>query len=365
MTISVWKGPYEDGITQSLIGKFLECPYRAYLYLVLGLEEQTELEPNLMWGDTFHKGLELLIKEPKCIHELTDEDWKSLEGLLREHLDEKFPMAPVTFKYSIPRMLRLYDDSYKENHQYFTEQKFAVKYNNGVILRGKLDAIRSDQEVLVEHKCKGKIDRIQTKAETKDDLQVNLYCMISGARQVIYDIIRVPDTQWRLPTRRNMQTFEKWVDAWYLREQYDDYPIAVKKPLWINQIPITLDESYHQDYIKKTLNPLIDRIERWWEHVNQPGFDPDNPDYYNHIFYKTPIRHFDPGKTERYKCSYWRFLTGEITIDELTPVKGFYEELKNEKLQSYLQGDDSRGISKLTPECLSYCLPRVDTEGSN
>ena len=52
-----WKGPLEGGITQSLLTKFLECPYRFYLYAGLGLEQPGEPEPNLIWGDICHKGL--------------------------------------------------------------------------------------------------------------------------------------------------------------------------------------------------------------------------------------------------------------------------------------------------------------------
>jgi len=212
----VWKGPLNDGITQSLINKYLTCPYRFYLYAGLGLEEPRQLHPNLIWGDTFHKGLELLIEKPKQQQDLSPEEWDEVIRKTTFHLKEKFPTAPGSFIHTIKRMLTLYDDRYKGSQKFHTEIEFSEIYETvlgrKVRLRGKVDALSHDKSILVEHKCKGKIDQVQTAREVPVDHQVLLYCYITTARTVVYDLIMIPEAQWMLPVRRPSQTWDNWAE---------------------------------------------------------------------------------------------------------------------------------------------------------
>ena len=227
-------------------------------------------------------------------------------------------------------MLRLYNDNYK-TEPFETELKFSVPYKTrrglSCVLRGKVDGINDSRTILVEHKCKGKIDIQQTRAETPSDLQALLYCYVNGPRRIIYDLIRIPEAQWKLPDRRMNEKVSSYIERLFKTHTGDDYPINQKKHLWIQQADLTIDNENIDDLLRFTLDPLIERLWRWYEHVSQPGFDCDNPDYYNDIFYRVPIRHFDPGKTQKFKCSYHSLLTGETTIDDLVPVKSFYAEL--------------------------------------
>lgn len=323
-----WKGPYEGGITQSLIGKFLECPYRFYLYTILGLQEDSEPNDNLVWGDTFHKALELLIEKPYTKDNFTEKDWKEIDEAIENHLKTRYPLAPGSFRFSIKHMIRLYDDSYKEDATFKTEQIFSFPYKD-VLLRGKVDGISLSSEILVEHKCKGKLD-LDNRAEILQDLQVNMYCLATGAHKVIYDVIRIPDTQWSLPRKKVMEGWAPYMNRLYHTENYGDFPISRWKNRWLAQFNETIGSQDLKQYQQFTIDPLIEKVKRWWDHVTQPGFDPDNPSYYNDIFYKTPIRHFDPGKTERFKCSYWNYLTGAIGIDDLIPVEDYYAELQSD-----------------------------------
>lgn len=340
-----WKGPYEGGLTQSLINKFLECPYRFYLYTILGLKEDEGFNENLIWGDTFHKGLEHLIAIPYPSQEFTPQDWAGIDDAVDEHIKSKYAAAPSTFRFSVKNMLRLYDDSYKEENTPFkTEVVFAHEYTTArgfkVLLRGKCDGLAPPKALsflpdpvssptLIEHKCKGKLD-LSNKAEILYDLQVNLYCLCTGARNVIYDIIRIPDTQFYLPRRRQMEGAVPYMNRLYYTEISGDFPIRSKKPLWLAQFHETIMEDDLQSFRAQTIDPLIERICLWWEHVIQPGFDPDHPSCHNSLFYRTPIRHFDPGKTERFKCSYWNYLTGGISREDLIPVENYYAELQSE-----------------------------------
>jgi len=331
-----WKGPYEEGVSQSLINKYLECPYRFYLYAILGLEEKHPLEPNLIWGDTFHKGLELLIQEPQLAWDFPQEKWAEIDAALDHHLEQYVPFPP-TFPFSIKRMLRYYDDSYKEGAPHFnTERVFAIPYKtakNEVILRGKLDG--DNPSTIVEHKCKGKLAIEQTRDEVPVDLQINMYTYAwqhfyetPELPLIIYDTIRIPDTQFALPQRRMRQSISNYIEELYTTSTWGDFPVEKRRGLWLDQAKIWLTKQGHRDFKTFVLNPLIDLICAWWDHVTAPNFDPGDPACYNEVFYRVPVRHFNPSNTQNFKCNYHSFLTGAIDLDELTPVKSYFPELE-------------------------------------
>lgn len=331
-----WKGPVEGGITQSLINKFLVCPYQFYIYAGLGLKENKPDNDNLMWGDIFHKALELAIEHPSLIKDMTIDDLEEIGKKVKQHISDKWPKSPSTYFHTVMNMLKLYDDSYKlQMPGIVTELEFEEKYTTPkgltCTLRGKRDGWHLPTKTLIEHKCKGRIDKESTTQEIPVDQQVCLYSMISGAENVIYDLILIPEAQYGFPQMRPGQTLKNYVDSWFSTHTGPPsstlWPINKKKHYWFAQIPIPITQENIDNYRKFTLDPLIDRIYRWWDHVTQPGFDPDNPDYYNDVFYKTPIRQFNAHATAGYKGEYHDFLTGELALEDLIPVESFYAEL--------------------------------------
>lgn len=328
-----WPGPLKGGVTQSLLSKFLEDPYGFYLYAGLGLEEPGSPEPNLVWGCIAHTGLEHIIEIPYTINEFTPEDWNGIHAAIDEYIYRDWPMALPTYAISVKNMIALYDDSYKSDHGPFvTEQKFSVEHKtsrgNIVTLRGKADGVSG--LTLVEHKCKGKIDINQTRAETFTDLQVTVYCKVLGTRQVIYDLIRIPDTQWSLPPKRQYEQPKSYINSLYTDRIWGDFPVSKKKHLWLQQCTLELTDEQIERNMAETVDPLIDKLCKWYLYVSDPNFDFQNPSHYNDIFYKTPIRHFDPARTQSYKSAYWNHRTDAIDIEDMQPVRSFYAELDDE-----------------------------------
>lgn len=355
-----WKGPEEDGITKSIIERFLgDDPYRCYLYFGLGLEEYTEPEKNLVYGSLGHVGLEHIIEKPYTIEEFEPEDWDQVFDAIKEYGHEEYPSAPPHYLYSLQEMLPLYDDSFKETYgRFVTELDFAVPYETAsgrkVTLRGKVDGLQirpsasnkipaecnlSEREfkkipegfvpgtVLGEHKFKGKINPAQHRLEIPIDLQVGIYCYATGARRVVYDNIRIPDNQYSLPPRKSGQKWKGWIKDIYHTRAWGDFPVSKKRSLWINQQDIPITEENIETTFKYTVDPLIDWIWNWYEHCSQPGFDPDDPKFYGPYFWKKPARTFDAAKTMSFECNYYGLYTQQIGIDELVPIKGYYQEL--------------------------------------
>src|SRR4051812_19809297 len=50
----LWKGPYEDGITFSMLNRFLACRHRFYTYAIEGLRPEPQFNHRIEFGNMFH-----------------------------------------------------------------------------------------------------------------------------------------------------------------------------------------------------------------------------------------------------------------------------------------------------------------------
>ena len=324
----VWAGPAVGGITQSLMSRFLECPFRFYLYAFLGLEENEPLHPNLIWGDIFHKGLE---------HYIPGGNLQEAKEAMWEYGNTEYPRMPSTYLHTTEQMLKLYNRSFLTSNGVLedmkTEQKFSVPEvveGFDVVYRGKADGYNKPCRYGVEHKCKGKIEPALSRAESPIDQQVLLYSYCLNIRHWTYDIIRIPEAQFMAPQRRPGESGASYAHRIFNTQTGQEYPISRHPYAWINQFHFDVDKAQIDAFMDYTWRPLVYRLCRWWKHITTPGFSLLNPECYNDIFYITPIRHFDPSNTERYKCKYWHLLTGEAELESLIPVTSFYAELEDE-----------------------------------
>ena len=55
MSDTVWKGPQEDGVTQSLMNKFYACRERFRLLTVHGLQEPRIFDKTIQFGQMWHE----------------------------------------------------------------------------------------------------------------------------------------------------------------------------------------------------------------------------------------------------------------------------------------------------------------------
>jgi hypothetical protein len=326
--MTLWKGPYIDGVTQSMIGKFVQCPYRFYLYAILGLAEDKPLNENLIWGDCYHKGLETLIKT------------KNLQQAMADTLlyrQDKYPQAPSTYDVSLTRMLLRFSlNTY--GGEWETEVTFRHSYKlpsgRTIVIRGKKDAIKYQDEertkILGEHKCKGFVDPVKTAREISQDRQVNLYCYLHDIEWVNYDLILIPESVKYKPARNFNETPQGYMERLFTGPcgNYGMFPINTNASQWVHHATYFLPREDQERYWSETLIPDMERMCEWWEYVTQPNFDHTDPKFFNHIFYKVPVRQFDPSLTNSFECDYYPYLLGEIDISELKPIPSLFQELE-------------------------------------
>ena len=325
-----WKGPLIDGVTQSLINKFLECPYAFYIYAILGLEEDLPFPDNLMWGDTFHKGLEILIET---------KDRETAAEAIKEHLSENYPTAPPSYKYSTIKMLDLYNLKRHMRGDWKAELVMdQIVSINGMPIRfrGKLDGLCEDHDdygrLLVEHKCKGYIDPVLVKEEIGQDLQCNIYMYLHDVENVAYDLIKIPEAQKFGPAPSYGESPKEWAEKIFhgpIGSYGGNYPIFKAPHKWVHQHVYLLPREEQEVYWSTTVKPIVLRMVEWFEYVTDDSFDIENPESYGPLFYKHPIRHFSGRKTDKFKCPYHSLLIGESDMDDLIPVSSYFSELEN------------------------------------
>lgn len=328
--MTLWKGPYIDGITQSMIGKFVQCPYRFYLYAILGLKDNTPLNANLIWGDVFHKGLELYIKS-KNLHIAV--------GGMSDYLAAKYPQAPNTYETSTRRMLYKFSlNTYQgewETEITFRHPVILPRSGRQVFIRGKKDALNVSHpdygRILGEHKCKGYIDPVKNGKEISQDLQANIYCYLHNIEWVNYDLILIPEAQKYSPARAFNETPSIYMERLFTGPcgNYNKFPVNTNVHQWIYSTTYSLPREGQEVYWNHTVYPYLERMCNWWEYVTQPGFDHTDPKFYNGIFYKVPVRQFDPSLTEKFECEYYSHLIGDEDLSDLAHVGSLYQELEN------------------------------------
>lgn len=325
-----WKGPLYGGVTQSLLTRFLECPFRFYLYAICGLVETKPDNENLIWGDVFHKGLE---------HYVKGDSLQISIDFMHKYLNERYPKAPPTFKYTTANMLKVYPiKNFASWGEIDTEVEFRQEHiirGRLTSLRGKIDLLNKHRTKIGDHKGKGRNAQSETsiRRDIRTDLQMNLYAWSQGCiSDWLYDVIKIPEQHYRAPARRAGESAEAWADRVFNTHKDYSYgfPIKTCPGVWINQIPHYQPESDIRLYMELTIFPIIEALWTWWDYVTSSDFDPNNPLCYNHIFYRKPVRLFDPSRTKMFECNYYSYLIGESSIEDLTPVKSFYAELSEE-----------------------------------
>ena len=210
----LWKGPDVDGITQSLIAKFLVCRHRFWLKTVMGYSEDDGFNKAIEYGSMWHVLEEHYLKaqhlsEPERIETAYKALAKYRTKLVLQYQGED---GEINKWYTLCKGQFLTYLDYWSKHQDETTRKrvleeaaFRVPYDmpygpiQRVYLRGKFDAVlicdrpkrEDDPELydawmehypdakqgifLQENKSKGDIDEVGLKATLGLNLQTMLY----------------------------------------------------------------------------------------------------------------------------------------------------------------------------------------------
>lgn len=314
--------PYTDGVTQSLLRRFLLCRERFRIRYIEGLNKPMQWSQPLEFGSMWHYadeepdnfvkrindyGLKLTAVYPHNTRQIYECTQLCLQHyyqymLYKKTLTNNVMATPGSNVQALPSM---------KLDVVSTEQSFRVpitfvNYDYDTVtvpIRGKFDAILSvpslpvdnpekNKLILKETKTKGSIDGEYILDTMSSNLQVMLYllalrrlhpdCDIQG---VIYNVIGRPLGDQSAPKRRKDEPYIEYLKRAYYTYEYSgnkqggsSYPIGKldtnKKPLpspnhskWFREFQVTITNAEIDLFDAHTLSPLLREITAWWDSI--------------------------------------------------------------------------------------------------
>ena len=312
---SVWKGPEEDGITYSLLSRFLCCRERFRLLVVEGLQEEDRFNHRIEYGQMWHTCEESLARLPR------GSGWQEVLKTHCQSLCSRYPLQQEQVqhwynvcKVQFPSYLQYWakHSDVKDRAPLLQEQVFDMPYElpsgRVVRLRGKWDAVdlvgKSKRAAiyLQENKTKGDIVEEQLKKQLQSDLQTMLYLValmavsstglarkggihdvaLRGSRiaGVRYNVVRRPLSGGRDSIRQKQDESAK---EFYVRlgGLIADHPEHYFMRWRVEVSPADIRSFRH-----RCLDPLLENLCDWWCWITSPAGQRDP--FGDHVHWQTP-----------------------------------------------------------------------------
>lgn len=302
----LWAGPEGEGpnggITQSLIGKWLECKERFRVKVIEGWKGNDSFQKALHYGNMWHTCEEMLAGDPSSRY------WELGLKTYVQELNEQYPTQQEeidhwyrTCKTQFPVYID-YWAKHKDVEQrtpLMQEQVFDVPYElpsgRVVRLRGKFDSVdligkgKLAGIYLQENKTKGTVDRADLEKQLLWDLQTQLYLIAlerfrdpsipikvenlgNGWKQslafpikgVRYNVVRRPFSGGRGSIKRkegSKNVAPETKDQFYAR-LCNDY-FKAEPEYWFMRWKSEVSPEDVRRFRKECLDPLLEAI-CWW-----------------------------------------------------------------------------------------------------
>jgi hypothetical protein len=359
----LWKGPEKDGITFSLLCKFLVCRERFRLLVVEGLKDSRDVEFShaLEYGNLWHRAEEA---------HAAGEDWREAVKALSQRIREHYP----THERALAKWTRLCLIQFPLYCNYWASvsrkqpegkkkpllQEYAFKipyqlsYGRVVVLRGKFDSVflRSKRVWLQENKTKGEIDEEGITSTISENLQTMLYLIaleyslkhdrwadglskkqgqpkydIGG---VLYNVVRRPLSDRHSIRQRKGESEIAFFKR--LSEQIKTNPAHHFKR-W----DAIISTSDIETFKRECFDPILEQLCDWWDWIRLDPFNPwkDRKPEGNPLTFRNKHHFRFPWGIYNSLASGWRgdyfdYLTKGKQIG-VTRVNTLFPELKEEE----------------------------------
>jgi hypothetical protein len=382
--VPLWKGPQEDGISFSLLSRFLECRERFRLKTVEGLEEDEGFNSAMEYGSLWHEMEEAFA---------TGKDPKKAAGRYRDKLRGRYPAAEASinkwFKLAI-RQFPIYLNHWwrhpetKKRKFILAEIAFRVPYQlpsgRTLHLRGKWDGVFQEGKkgFEQENKTKGRIDEAGLQGTVHENLQTMLYLIALLEEQdrarkklpslclsrkqvktirllpmsgVLYNVIRRPLSDqhaqkqrkgrevWNADKtrkiRKGAETEDQFLDrvADDIRKEPDHHFMRWKARIFKKDI---------ERFKAECFDPILEQLVDWWDWIKADPFDPfrvpragelcgtapliDCPGGGKHFRFPWGVYH---SLASGFRGSYFEYLS-QGRKDKLVPINSLFPELEGD-----------------------------------
>lgn len=292
-TTPLWKGPQEDGLTYSMICKYLQCKHRFWLKTVQGLAEPDEWNAHMHYGSMFHAAEEARIKNQPWLPALQDyyrETVKKYEPNERD-ITKWYLLCKMQFPLYINHWAKHQTELGRKT--VMAEKSFRVQHRlpSGYVitLRGKIDHLYSQNGFLyvMDTKTKGEIDQVQIGGTLDQNLQCMLYHLairlllppdqVKKIAGTVYNVIRRP-----LSDRRSVKMKKNETETAFNNRVRDQILENTGYHFMRPQTPI---DDRHMTIFLRNLNPLLQEIVDWWQGFGSDFFNPwNNPRHFQFPF---------------------------------------------------------------------------------
>ena len=301
----MWKGPEQDGITFSLLSRYLVCKERFRLLVVEGLRPKPEFNHRIEYGQMWHVCEETYAGR-QGLTSVRDALKRYAQGLCKqyplqqEQIQHWYNVCLVAFPIYVAHWAKHPD--VKQRTPLLQEQVFDVPYTlpsgRVVRLRGKWDGVdlvgpKRDQGIYnQENKTKGDINEQQMQRQLQFDLQTMLYLValvlhtyehgpLSKAadgvpiRGVRYNVGRRPLSGGKGSIRRHQATKTKAEET--PEHFYSRLGDIIKEDpshffmRWEVEVTSQDIERFKREF----LSPILEGLCDWWEkmQINKDPFD--------------------------------------------------------------------------------------------
>lgn len=291
----LWNGPEKDGITFSLLSRFLTCRERFRLLVIEGLRAHQTFDHKIEYGHMWHACEEALAAKGSWKPALANYCRRAVQTYPTdaERIDHWYNVCLLQFPIYV---------KYWEAHKDVTnripiaqERVFDVPYvlpsGRVVRLRGKQDSVdyivesRTRGKVyLQENKTKGDIDESKLRRQLTFDLQTGMYLTaiafdktfpvnktygkkIGGIR---YNVVKRPlsggkgTIKRKEPSKANPYGESK--DAYYRRvaEYIENEPHE-----YFMRWRVEISEADLHKFRSECLDPILEQLCEWWDWVSR------------------------------------------------------------------------------------------------
>lgn len=290
---------YRDGITFSLLSKFLVCRHRFWLRTVHGLRPDEGFDYKIEFGNLMHIGYEFVDKGYAVVKQKMAEYGQKLA--VRYPADDTDKVKSIRWWVGVAQaMFPIYQDFHKDKQKsyVFQERVFRVptKLPSGRVidLRGKWDGgrllphNRKDYLWLQENKNKGSVDVEGLTNSLMNDLQTQIYAntftrWIKTAKEpwarkpfsgVLYNVVKRPLGDWHAIRQKVNESPEEFAKRIIDGDGKVYKGVRGEPEKSFFRWNIGMDDGDVRRFERMTLFPILEDLCDWWDSIKENPEDP-------------------------------------------------------------------------------------------
>lgn len=306
----LWRGPEKDGVTYSLLSRYLVCKERFRLLVIDGLQAQQKFNHYIGYGDMWHVCEEALAQSGGDVGRPGYEVWTQPLLTHATQLCKRYPLEQEKIEHwylTCGTQFPCYVEHWAkhkdvaERTPLLSEHAFEVAYilpsGRTVKLRGKWDSVDiigskpKDRGIYIqENKTKGDIDESLIRRHLQFDLQTMIYLTAwswyssSSNRYgppagVRYNVVRRPfsggkgSIKRHEPTKSNPKGESKEQFYARLRRDYFDKEPDYWFMRWKSEVSPQDIKRFRHECLDPVLENLCDDYE-WWTWCHDKSLSP-------------------------------------------------------------------------------------------